>query len=586
MNSKLILCALLTAITSYAYAQKKKVTTGKPATDQVNASKTLDINLDSLFSSFNQNTPGIALTVLQNGKVIAKKAYGMASLEHKAPFTHNTVVRLPYSEGREFLAIAAALMEAEGILSLNDQVRKFFPQLPDWAEQVTVRDLLNHRSGFCDEWATMLLTQNAMSNRFEKEQFLQLLYRQQKPEVTPKKGYLYSNSDFGLLRLILEKASGQNLNAYAKQKIFLPLQMTSTRYHDHFEETIPGFADQYMLLGKDKYGRWLKDKTSPGGNYYIATTVSDLEKWAMAHRDKQSIIHKAMNKLLEDSQLMPGKSKGYTIGVCDFILGKEAVRLHQGVSRKTFLAEVKSQDLSIVVLTNAIWLEPQPLMEKIIHYVLGTTDTGFENKKFARESVSYDRATLEQFTGRYYNADTVTYQSYSKDYKDWIEIIIHNDSLKVNFENEIFPFDYFSKNVFKDPDYESYFEFTPNDAVPLKVHIHHDNAVMQLVKDSRKHWSPTTKDLQSFVGNYYSAQLDAYWRFTINNENKLVLHRAAIPETVLEPDTEESFLLWMEQYPGVSSDTNVKFEKGKDGKVTHLIATHPRLMGHRFDRIN
>ncbi len=81
--------------------------------------------------------------------MIAKKAYRLASLEHMVPFTHNTVVRLPYSEGREFISIAAVLMEQEGLLSLEDKVRKYFPKLPAWAEPVSIWDLLNHRSGFC-----------------------------------------------------------------------------------------------------------------------------------------------------------------------------------------------------------------------------------------------------------------------------------------------------------------------------------------------------------------------------------------------------------------------------------------------------
>lgn len=585
MSPKAILFILLLVGSTSTIAQKQQPAPSKSPTLKPIANKALQAKLDSIFSSFNTTTPGIAVTILKDGKVIAKKAYGMASLEHNAPFTHNTVVRLPYSEGREFLAITAAIMEMEGILSLNDQVRKYFPKLPDWAEQVTLRDLLNHCSGFSDEWATLLLTQNAMSNRFEKEQFLQFLYRQQSPEVTPKKGYLYSNSDFGLLRLILEKASGQNLSSYAKQKIFSPLQMNSTRYHDHFEETILGFSDQYMLLGQNKYGRWLKDKTSPGGNYYIATTVADLEKWAMAHRDKQSIIHKALNKLLEDSQVMPGKLKSYTIGVCDKNLADEMIRFHQGVSRKAFVAEVKSQDISIIMLTNAIWLETQPLMENLIHFMLGKKESIFVNKQFTTKQVSYDRKTLGQFSGRYHNADTITYQSLSKDYKDWIEIIIDNDSLKLKFGNEIVPLEYTSQNIYKDPDYETYFEFSPTEAIPLKVHMYHDNDVMNLVKDSRERWSPTISDLQSFTGTYYSSQLDAYWNFTLNNDNKLVLHRAAIPDMVLEPDAAESFLLWMEQYPGVAFDTYVKFQKGNDGKVTHLIVTHPRLMGHRFDKV-
>src|SRR5688572_33004615 len=93
----------------------------------------LEIELDSIFSAFKVNTPGIAVTVIHKGKVIAKKAYGMASIELNVPFTHQTLVRLPYSEGREFISIAAALMEKEGLLQLNDKVQHYFPQLPQWS---------------------------------------------------------------------------------------------------------------------------------------------------------------------------------------------------------------------------------------------------------------------------------------------------------------------------------------------------------------------------------------------------------------------------------------------------------------------
>jgi CubicO group peptidase (beta-lactamase class C family) len=216
-----------------------------PSTD-----KKLETKLDSIFSSFNKNTPGVAVTVLQDGKVIAKKEFGLASLEHNAPFTHSTVVRIAYSEGREFISIAAVLMEQEGLLSLDDKVRKYFPKLPSWSEPVTIYDLLNHRSGFVDEWATLLLSQASMTNRFDESQFLNLLYKQPKPEVEPGKGYMYSNSDFGLLRLILEKASGQNLRQWMKKKIFDPLDMKNTLLHDDKDEVIAGFANRYYNYGQ------------------------------------------------------------------------------------------------------------------------------------------------------------------------------------------------------------------------------------------------------------------------------------------------------------------------------------------------
>src|SRR5262245_56954303 len=101
--------------------------------------------IDSLFKPFNNtSSPGIAITVLQNGNVIAKKNYGMASLEHKVPFTHQSVVRIGYSDTREFMCVGLAMMEQEGLLRFDDQVRKYFPNLPAWSETVTIQDLLNH----------------------------------------------------------------------------------------------------------------------------------------------------------------------------------------------------------------------------------------------------------------------------------------------------------------------------------------------------------------------------------------------------------------------------------------------------------
>jgi CubicO group peptidase (beta-lactamase class C family) len=160
----------------------------------------LNNKLDSIFSSINnKRSPGVAVTIVQNGKLIAKKDYGMASIELQVPFSHQTVVKIGYSEAREFISIAAVLMEKDGILSLTDKVRKYFPKLPEWSEPVTIWDLLNHRSGFVDEWATLLLMHGAMSNRFDKEQFFRLLYTQPEPEIEPGKGYMYCNSDFGLI---------------------------------------------------------------------------------------------------------------------------------------------------------------------------------------------------------------------------------------------------------------------------------------------------------------------------------------------------------------------------------------------------
>ncbi len=556
------------------------------AQPQEEESTSIEIFLDSLFREFNSPAhPGIAISVLKDGSVLARKAYGLASIEHNIPFSHNSVVRLPYSEGREFIAIAAVLMETEGLLKLSDKVRSYFPQLPGWSEGVTIRDLINHRSGFVDEWATLLLMYNAMSNRFDKDQFLQLLYRQPKPEVVPGKGYMYSNSDYGLLRLILEKASNESLRTYAKRKIFDPLGMKSTQFHDRYEVPIPNFAVNYIPGANGGYEAWLKDKTSPGGNYYIATTASDLEKWAGAHRDKKSFVAKAVNRLMEDVQLMPGTGKNYVFGFKERAIGKHKVWLHQGVNEACYLAEVPDAGQAVVILGNGGG-NLYPFHKSILRYVLNTSEDVAANKTFEYAASNYDRKTLEQYAGRYYSADTVTYQSFTKDLKNLTELIIVNDSLKWKWGNDLISLKYIRPGVFKDSDYDIYLEFIGDEKQPeLRAHIYYNHEIENMVKDTRPPRKPAVEDLRKFAGDYYSVHLDFNWRIELNKEGKLVVIRSTIPDTILEPDTDGNFLMWIEQYRGQQFDSYVKFHRGNDGEVTHLTVSHPRLMGHRFDRV-
>ena len=576
---KKIILILFFSIYSTVIAQKIKVTTGK-----TNTQKALEEKLDSIFSSFNKSTPGVAVTVIENGKVIAKKAYGLASLEHKAPFTHNSVVRLPYSEGREFILIAAVFMEQEGLLSLHDKVRKYFPELPAWSEPVTIYDLLNHRSGFVDEWATMLLSQASMTNRFDEAQFLNLLYRQPKPEVEPGKGYMYSNSDFGLLRLILEKASGQNLQQWMKINLFDPLGMKKTLLHDDKDLVIEGFAPQYYNYGKG-YKTWTSDKTSPGGNYYIATTVNDLEKWAIAHLDSLSIISKAASKLFWNSQLMPGHDKNYVFGYKEKKLGIDKILTHQGVNERTYISRVKNKGLTTILLSNRAGAT-FPYHEVVLSNLL-KINKPFSNQSFKKENVQYSSQELKQFAGIYIEEDTVTYESFTNKRTEAFELLIENDSLKMKWGNEIFPLEYISWGVFKDLDYPAYLEFIKesSSSLKLKAHIHQNNKIINLLKDKEQFWQPTREQLKSYTGKYYSPHLDIYWTIVMDKKNKVIVKRSNIADTELDPHINKTFRIRIDKFPGDSFNSWVKFHVDESGKVTHLTVHDSRLMGHRFDKV-
>ncbi|MFZ1305495.1 MAG: serine hydrolase domain-containing protein, partial [Ferruginibacter sp.] len=358
--------------------------------------------LDSLFKPFNnKNSPGYAITIVKDGKTIIKKDYGMASIEFGVPFAHNTIVRIPYSEGREFVSVAAAMMENQGILTLNDKVRKYFAKLPSWSEPVTIQDLLNHSSGFCDEWATLVLTQAEMANRLDRSQFMEFLYNQPAPQVEPGKGYMYSNSDFGLLRLILEKACGKNLSVYMNEKIFTPIGMNHTKLGTNKEEVIPYHAFSYDHNGEGKYTVWMRDKTSPGGNYWMLTSAADLEKWAASLTDKNSVIAKAIQRLKQNARPIPVlKGINYPFGNKLKQSGNYEIITHEGVSGYSWLTQVPAAGISIICLGN----EHAPYADKIdvaTEFLLYGKAEKILLRKFPSTPVPISTAELQKYAGIY-----------------------------------------------------------------------------------------------------------------------------------------------------------------------------------------
>ncbi len=548
----------------------------------------LDKRIDSLFSSYTKKTPGIAVTVLENGNMLIRKSFGMASLEFDVPFSHNTIVRLPYAEGREFIAIAAVMMENEGLLSLKDKVRQYFPKLPNWSESVTIRHLLNNRSGFVDEWAVLLLTQGSMENRFDVSQFLELLYNQPAPGIEPGKGYMYCNSDYGLLRLILEKASGENLAAWMKRKIFEPQGMTSTRLHDNKNEVIAGFAHEYHNEGRGRYNRWIGDKTSPGGNYYIATSAADIEKWAKLHADPDSYAAKAIQYLKKDAILMPGKGKNYVFGSREQSEDGYTLITHHGVNDRPYLSRFPLKGYAVIILgnTDANYVQ---FHQTIMNWLLGVKKQVIKLKQFTPTPTKYTKAQLQQLTGRYFDADTVGFESFTKDRKNGFNLIVHNDSLKWEInENTLIALVPVAPYVFKDPDYEAYMEFilpkTKNEPVKINTYLYPSNKIHYHIRDNSVLWTPSKNELLGFVGKYYSPHLDFYWTLLLDDEGRLIVKRPTIFDTELIAETKDVFTLMVDKYPNSPFEVFVHFHRDALGQITHFTVSDPRLMHHRFDK--
>lgn len=555
-----------------------------------NTSK-LNKKLDSLFSAFNnKKSPGFALTVIKDGKVITKKDYGMASIELNVPFNHQSVVRLPYSEGREFISIAAAIMDGQGLLSLNDKVNKYFPELPQWSEAVTLQDLLNHSSGFCDEWATLMLTQAEMANRLDVSQFLNFLYNQPDPQVEPGKGYMYSNSDFGLLRLILEKICGKNLSIYMTEKIFAPLGMLQTKLGRNKEEVVANHAFSYAEEDLGKYTVWMRDKTSPGGNYWILTCASDMEKWAAAYADKNSFISKATQRLKENARPIPVLKSGvnYVFGHKIKRLANTEVIKHEGVSGYSFLTEVPSAGLFIICVGNNL----DPYTDKtdaLVSFLLNDKTSATAKKEFPTQPVAITKEEMQTYEGTYRWMHQTSFQS-TVERKQFSELKVIGDSLWLIYSAvDSFPLVYVGNGIFKDPDYPIWqvmHKTHPDSAMQSTLYrqtANNDSIEWQKVTATKKNYQ--NEYLQKLCGTYYSKHLDFYWRIILNEKGQLVLKRPTIADKIIEPGYDEEFKLPIQFHTDDESWGWIKFYFTEKGEVEYLNVRHSRLMHHRFDKL-
>lgn len=540
--------------------------------------------VDSIFRFLNQQTPGVAITVLQNGKVIAKKNVGMANLEHAIAFTHNTPVRLTYSGAREFMCAGLALMEDEGLLRFDDKVKTYFPKLPAWSNNVTIQDLLNHSSGFEDEWATMLLMQADMNNRVDKEQLLTFLYNQPKPQVEPGKGYMYSNSDFALLRMIMEMASKKKLPDYLQQKLFEPLGMKATFMNDYLDQIIPGLADKYY--GSGNYLKQVGVKTSPGGNYRIVTTASDLERWALALEDSGSIAAKSIRRLYKNARPIPVLSPEvhYVFGHEWQKIENTTIIRHGGVNHDFYMTRIPSKKITVVGLGNT---------NDNMVMAMSIADT-LLNKRAAAKSivpaisanpVTIKKDELAKYAGRYLQQIPVGHSSQYPNIR-YYEIKQADDSLHFYYTaDEYFTMIPVGVDLFKDPDFGTIIQIskTPKDSVMKMQAWPSDGSVMNFTKV--KTVDNLSKDyLEQFAGEYHSGHLDFYCRIVLDENGQLVMRRPTISDKVLIPDGENKFLFEMDAV-GDRWYVVAQFTKNEKGEVDGINMQHVRMMHHRFDKV-
>lgn len=249
-----------------------------PAQHIIGARDARALRADSVFRRFDQSdAPGCALGVYQDGRLLYGRGYGMASLEHGIALTPRSVLDVG-SISKQFTAMAILLLERDGKLSLDDPIRKLFPEMPPYADSVTWRRALSQTSGLRDLWTLWGMTGRTF--RGDTVDALRVITRSAGTNYAPGARYLYTNSGWILAAQAVYRLTGQSLAQFAEARIFAPLGMRDTRFFGDNAMVIPGLATAYAPEsgGGFRVARNTYDGAIAGAGG-VHTTIEDFGRW-------------------------------------------------------------------------------------------------------------------------------------------------------------------------------------------------------------------------------------------------------------------------------------------------------------------
>ena len=499
--------------------------------------------------------PGCAAAVSLNGDVVFEKAFGLADLEHNVPNTTQTIFESG-SVAKQFTAAAIVLLQQDGKLSLDDQVRKYIPELPDYGSPLTIRHLLNHTSGLRD-WGTVLgLTGAGRGERvITQDLALDVIIHQRALNYTPGSEYSYSNSGYNLAAIIVERVSKQKFPAFVEERLFKPLGMKNSSWRDDYQQIVPGRAQAYARQGN---GPWRLNMPFMNvyGNGGMLTTVGDWMKWN-AMLDSHSLGAPLVNALETRGVLNDGRKISYALGLTiDTYKGLKDVS-HGGSTAgyQTFLARYPDNKVSVGVMCNGTSPSSGAIAAGITDEIFGPFP---EPAKTESAKVSEDE--LKKFVGIWRNEKTHTPARFviENGVSRWsgARLVPIGDGQFALGSNQLkFTFD--------------------KDGKPVSAEsVDSDGEVTRFVPETE--WKPTPAELASFKGDWFSDEAGATFTVAVDADKVFIKQRPST-SLVMQPLYKDHF--------SVQGGYVVWFTRDRSGKVDTLHVGASRMRDMPFVRV-
>ena len=368
--------------------------------------------VDSHFSRWKTTTPGCAVGVAVRGKAVLLKAYGMADLEHHVPNTPDTVFESG-SVAKQFTAMAIMLLVQDGRLSLDDQVRKHIPELPDYGVPLTIRHMLTHTSGLRD-WGSMAGIAGAprTTREYTHAHVLDIVSRQKSLNFPPGTQWSYSNTGFNLAAIIVDRVSGMSFADFSKRRIFAPLGMTSTHWRDDHRRIVKNRAIAYATAAVGYEIEMPFENVH--GNGGLLTTVGDLLKWNENFVTPVVGDAALVARMTTAGKYSDGRDLDYGLGL--YVRPLDGVKnvYHSGSTAgyRAHLNRFPESHTSVAVLCNASDGEATRAANDVSRLYLGKGLSGIVGGitgGIPRPSEpAVPAATLSDFTGNYWSDEAET----------------------------------------------------------------------------------------------------------------------------------------------------------------------------------
>lgn len=326
--------------------------------------------VDTIFAPYNRHgAPGCAVGIVQRGALTYSRGFGEAVLLNHVKNTPTTAFYIA-SLSKQFTALSVLLLEQDRKLSLDDDIRRWVPEVPSLG-RITLRQLLEHTSGLRDYYGLLAINGWRQNELLTEREFLDLVSRQRALNFAPGTEFLYSNTGYALLAIVVQRASGESLRDFAARRIFKPLGMNDTQFRDDHTQAVDREAIGYIPQGGGfAVSIPQLDVVGDGG---VFSTIEDLARWDANFDSGVVGGREGMRRMQQTATLRDGRSTGYALGLSVGTFGGFRVVSHSGAYggyRSTYL-RFPDEHLSVITLCNVTTMSSQ-LAERVGSLFLGT----------------------------------------------------------------------------------------------------------------------------------------------------------------------------------------------------------------------